>query len=249
MINLKELKASRIIKPLKVVLYGQEKVGKSSFAANAPSPIFIDTEKGTHYIDCFRLEPDNYADFGNCIESIVNQEHDFKTLIIDSVDWLENMIFEKVAEEEKVDHIEKIGYGRGYKIATKKWRQLLLNLDYIWDSMGMNIILIGHTKVKTFKNPAGDDYDRYAVKLREDAEALINEWAECIMFADKVVMTEKVNEAFGKSENKAKQSPEKRVLYTGGNPSIVCGNRYNLPRTIPLDWDAFYKAYQEGIAI
>ncbi len=102
----------------RVIIYGESGLGKTTFATSAPNPIVIQTEDGLGEIDvpCFPLA-ESYLDVMKALDSLANENHDFKTVVIDSLDWLESLIWKQVCTDNKVPSIEKIGYGRGYNEA------------------------------------------------------------------------------------------------------------------------------------
>jgi hypothetical protein len=231
----------RIAKPPRVVLYGVEKIGKSSFAAGAPSPRFICSEDGTSELDVERFrEPRYWEEVRYCIDTLCRDPHDYKTVILDTLDWLEPLCWREVCRAGSVPALEDYGggYGKGYDAARDVWRALLDDLDELRDKRGMAVVLLAHSWIKSFKNPEGDDYDRYEMKLHQKSSKLIMEWADCVLFATYETFTKK-----GKSDKKAKGvASGARVIHTQRTAAWDAGNRYDLPETLPLDWDAFAEA-------
>ena len=73
--------------PKKVVIYGPEGIGKSTFASKFPNPVFIDTEGSTKYMDVERFEnTETWADVFSQIDEAVKEG--YKTIIVDTADWL-----------------------------------------------------------------------------------------------------------------------------------------------------------------
>ena len=78
--TLAAVKKGRIKQPLRVIVYGQEGVGKSTFAACAPSPIFLCAESGTNHLDIARFPaPEQWSDVFDAVDLLTRQEHDYKT--------------------------------------------------------------------------------------------------------------------------------------------------------------------------
>ena len=231
------------VKPPRVVVYGAEGVGKSSLGASAPNPIFIQTEDGLRQIDCKKFPlVRTYGDFVQQLKTVTSEKHDFETLVVDSLDWLERLVWAEVCAKFNVTHIEKAdgGYARGYKHALTHWRDLLEGFDAACDR-GMGVILISHAKVEKFVDPDTTAYDRYTLRLDKAADALIVEWADAVLFATKKVRVVTEDAGFNKTRSIAKAvgtDGGERVLRTVGGPACVAKNRYDLPAEIPLSWAA-----------
>ena len=123
----------------KIGIYGPEGVGKSSYAANFPGAVFIDTEGSTKHMDVARFDPPvELGDVINDLNYVLANPKQFGTVVIDTVDWLEKLIFQAVCTEKKINNIEDLGYGKGYIYAKQKFQQILeiwlkfLNLNFIF---------------------------------------------------------------------------------------------------------------------
>jgi len=234
-----------INEPPRVVLYGTEGIGKSTFAANAPKPIFLQTENGLGRIDCHKLPlVTEWSVMQNQLHAIYSQPHEYQSLVIDSLDWLEKLIWEDVASTNLVDSIEKIGFAKGYKFALKHWAEFLNMLDAIRNERGMAIILIAHAKVERFEDPEVQGYDRYTLRLHKEADATLREWADAVLFATVKMRIEKEDLGFNKTRTIAKgigSGGGERILRTVGSPACVAKNRYGIPGDIPLVWEEFAK--------
>jgi len=229
------------VKPPRVVVYGAEGVGKSTLGAGAPRPIFIQTEDGLRQIDCNKFPlVKSYGDFVQQLNTVVTEKHDFETLVVDSLDWLERLIWAEVCAKYNVAHIELAdgGFGRGYKYALTHWRDLLEGFDAACDR-GMGIILISHAKVEKFVDPDTAAYDRHTLRLEKAAGALVVEWCDAVLFATKKVRVVTEDAGFSKTRSVAKAvgaDGGERILRTVGGPACVAKNRYDLPAEIPLTW-------------
>ena len=231
---------TRVPKPPRILLYGPQKIGKSTFGANAPNPIFIQTEDGLDNIqaDAYPLAPD-YPTVMKYITELCTQEYKYETLVVDSADWLEPMIWAQVAKENGKRQIEDIGYGKGYMMALDVWREYIAALNFLREEKNMMIVQIAHSEIKRFENPETDGYDRYNIKLHKGAAALLAEHSEIILFANYYVGIKKNKSGFNNETVKAVGSGE-RILYTEERPSFIAGNRYGLPPEIPFTADGSY---------
>lgn len=232
----------REIVPPRLFIYGQEKIGKTTFAAGADRPIVIQTEEGAHELGVPRFPlAKSLEDVAKAIKALATEEHDFGTVVLDSADWLEALIHASVCTDLGVNNISDVDYGKGYTAAAAKWRQVLDSLDGL-RAKGMAVVIIGHAEVKRFDDPTTDGYDRFQPKLHKHAAALVTEWSDAIMFACLETFVKKEKGLSGAKEVKAKTSG-RRVLRTTGAPAYVAGNRYGLPETIDLTWAAFEDAF------
>lgn len=240
--TLNSVTTGKVEGPRRVVLYATEKVGKSTFAAGAPSPIFICSEDGTSQLDVSRFpEPKCFSDVLDAIQVLLAEPHGFKTLVLDTLDWLEPLVHAHVCEKNGWANIETPGYGKGPSAALDQWRLLLARLEELQKKRGMHIILLAHSWIKTFKNPeAVGDYDRYELKLSPKASGVIKEWCEAVLFANhETLTTEKGGRTRGVSSGA-------RVMHTERRAAWDAGNRYSLPETLPLSWDEFDAACLAG---
>jgi hypothetical protein len=235
------------IAPPRILLYGVAGVGKSTFAAGAPNPIFLPTEEGMGLLkaDSFPLIR-SYADMMTALGELYTEKHNYQTVVVDSLDWLEPLVWQKVCEDNKIKSIEDLGYGKGYTQAIDRWREYLDGINALRDHKGMSIVQIAHSHIKRFDSPTHDSYDRYEIKLHAKASALVQEHSDCVFFANyRVSTTEKVV-GFNKKVTRAVGGGE-RVLYTEERPAYLAKNRYGLPDILPLDWTAFSEAVNTNI--
>ncbi len=225
--------------PHRVFCFGTQGVGKSTWAASAPNPIFIQTEDGLGNINVDRFPlAEGYEDVIAALSSLYSEEHSYETVVVDSVDWLERLIWTDVCQQRSVTSIEDIGYAKGYTYALSQWRQFLDGLTALRNQRGMTVILLAHSKVDRFENPETDSYDRYVPRLHKLAASLLMEWCDEVLFATYKVYTKVKDEGFNRKRAQGVGTGE-RVLRTTERPSHVAKNRLNLPDELPLDWEAF----------
>lgn len=234
--------------PPRLLIYGTEGIGKSTLAAGAPKPIFIQTEDGLGEIECAKFPlATSVDDVLAALDELNQAEHDFQTVVIDSCDWLERLIWDAICREYRVSSIEKAdgGYQRGYVHALTHWRKVVDALNALRIGKGMATILIAHAKVEKFDDPEAASYDRYTPRLHKHACALLNEWVDAVLFATRKFRTETEEQGFGKERTIAVgigADGGERVLRCVGSPACVAKNRYNLPAELPLAWPALFAA-------
>lgn len=234
-------------KPPRLVVYGPEKIGKTGLAAKADRPIFICTEEGADEVGAARFPlARTLSDVLAALKQIGSTDHDFGTVVLDSLDWLEALIHDRVAKDAGVSTIEGIGYGKGYVAAARYWREVLDLLDGL-RTAGMAVILIAHAEIKRYDDPSTEPYDRFQLKLHKTASALVTEWCDALLFAQLETRVTSTEAGFNKEVRRG-VTTGRRVLRTTGAPAYVAGNRYGLPDTIPLSWDALMGAFADRMA-
>lgn len=227
--------SGKIIKPQKVVIYGPEGIGKSTFAAQFPKPLFIDTEGSTSHLEVDRLpRPTSWQMLKQYIKDLKSDTMGYHTLVIDTADWAERLCEEAICQSNGKVGIEDFGYGKGYTYVKEEFGRLLDSLSDLIDA-GMNVVLTAHSIIRKFELPEETGaYDRYELKLGQKAgnqcAALAKEWADMVLFVNykEIVITTK--------DNKKKVSGGKRVMYTAHNPCWDAKNRHGLAEELPFDY-------------
>ena len=234
--------------PIVALVYGKDGLGKSTFAASSPAPIFVgpEVESGTKHLDVARApHPASYAEVLAQLAELASSPHDYRTLVFESLDWLEPMIWKHVGDQQKPkwENIESPGYGKGYVIAADEWRNFAAHLEKI-SGRGMNVLLLAHYMVRPFNDPASAAaYDRYQVKLHDRAAAIMREFVDDVLF----VTTEVFTEADPKKKGKVWAFGEGvRIIQTEGRPGFDAKNRHGLPFVLPLSWEAYFTAVVSG---
>lgn len=241
------LETKEKILPPRILIYGTEGIGKTSFGCMADRPIFLPTEKGLAghpEVQRFPIAR-TFQEVLKYITELATNEHDRKTLVIDSLDWLEPLIWDQVCKENNESSIEKVGggFGKGYGFAIDIWRQYLEALDYLNEDKDMTIIQIAHAQIKRYENPETAAYDRYSIKLQDgkniSASGLMLEYSDIVLFANYHVSIIKDEKVFNKERKRAVGADE-RILFTQERPAYKAKNRYGLPPEIPFDNEGKY---------
>ena len=241
--DLKSIRKNESLSAPRIMVYGVEGIGKSTFCASAPNPIYILTEDGlgSLKVDHFPLAT-SYQDVMDAIATLYNEKHNFETVVIDSLDWLEAIIQREI--EQKYD-AKDLAYGKGALIAAERWREILDGLNALRNDKGMVVILLAHTTIKRFDSPEVEPYDRYQPKLQERSNAVVREWCDALLFANYKTIVKKDDVGFNQTNNRGISTGE-RLLFTSERPAYMAKNRYNMPESIPLSWDAFAQAISQG---
>lgn len=246
--------------PSRVIVHGLEGIGKTSFPANAPNPIYLQARGETGLetlIDSGRLvevphlpELQTYEDLMSAIEMLTREEHEYQTLVIDTVNGFERLCHEHVCRKLfNNDWSDKgfAGYGRGFEASLPTWTDFLSSLDRLRLEKSMGIIGLCHTKVKTFKNPEGPDYDRYTPDMHDKTWSLTLKWADIVLFANYETFTEKDG-----LRHKATSGEQTRFLYSERRAAFDAKNRHGLPFEISMGssgkeaWSNFITAIKSG---
>jgi hypothetical protein len=228
--------------PIRALLYGPEGVGKSTFGAAAPGAIFLGAEDGTASLDVTRFAaPESWGDLLDAVRILSNEKHEYKTLVIDTLDWAEPLLWAHICARDKQESVESYGYGRGYVAALDEWRVLLAALERMRKASSMHVVMLAHSWIKAFKSPTGDGFDRYELKLHPKASGLLKEWADCVLFSDYEVYEvrdERTKRVRGVDNNGA------RIIHTERRAAWDAKNRYGLPESMPLSWPDFMAAVE-----
>lgn len=237
----------KVQRPHLVLIYGPDGVGKTTFAAGAPSPIFLTSENGTSNLDVNRLPIADLAGLRGALTELAAVKHDFKTVVLDSLDWFETLVYANVVEnwtgKEKITSVDDAGYGKGRVRALEVWKELLPLVTRCVDR-GLNFVAIGHALVKKFEDPGTPQgYERYQLKLQSgagsDVAALWREYVDSVLFTNFKVYTTSDDKRRGFGDGT-------RVIFTERRPGWDAKNRAGLPFELPLDWDAYASAVAKG---
>lgn len=229
----------------KVCLYGCEGIGKSTMASKFPDPLFIDTEGSTKDLDVRRFEKtSSWEMLKNQVTYVKNNPTVCKTLVIDTVDWAEQLCIKEICSKYDKKGIEDFGYGKGYVYEKEEFARFLTLLDEVIEK-GVNVLLTAHAQLKKFEQPDEmGSYDRWELKLGQKTGSqispLIKEWADMVLFANYKTFAVAADDK-GK---KFKAQGNKRVMYTTHHPCWDAKNRCGLPDELPFDYDSIRHIFE-----
>lgn len=234
----------------KVVVYGPEGIGKSTFASRFPEPVFIDTEGSTRDMDVARLEkPASWSFLLEEITYIKTHPDVCKTLVIDTIDWAEQMCVEAVCAKHGKSGIEDFGYGNGYVYVKEEFGRFLNKLSEVIEA-GIHVVLTAHTQLRKFEQP--DElgaYDRWELKLGKKTQSqtspLVKEWADMLLFCNYKTLSVAVD----KDGKKHKAQGGRRVMYTSHHPCWDAKNRYGLPEECEFDYEVIRHILEPGSVV
>lgn len=224
-------------KPIKAVVYGPEGIGKSTFASKFPNPLFIDTEGSTSRLNVARTDaPSSLAMLSSMLTELSQNNHGYKTLVLDTADWAERLCIKAVCDKNGKTGIEDFGYGKGFTYVYEEMGRILNQLTTIWEH-GMNIVITAHAAIRKFEQP--DElgaYDRWELKLINAPKcnvcAMVKEWADIVIFANYKTFAVAVD----KDGKKHKAQGGERKMYTTHSPCWDAKNRFDLAPELPFDF-------------
>ena len=227
-----------IPKAKKVVVYGPEGIGKSTFAAQFPDAIIIDVEGSTASMDVARIEPKSWSELLGNVKDITAGLVDVpcRTLVIDTADWAETLCAESVCAQKHWDSLSSPGYGTGYRVAWEEFGKLMNELSTTVDK-GINVVITAHAAMRKFEQPdEAGSYDRWEMKLQNSPKAnisaMVKEWADMVLFVNyKTIVSDKDKQGKGKAQG------GRRVMYTEHHPCWDAKNRYGLPAMMDFSYE------------
>lgn len=226
--------------PAKTIVYGVPKIGKSSFAAQYPDPFFINIEGGLSYLKNKVRATPHLKDFDEVMGWLKHMyETDTftcKTLVVDSLDWLENLAQRKISKEHNGIPVSDMthkpfAYAKGYEMAAAETMKVFAWADALYAKKGIKTVFICHSQVKNIDLPNKDPYSRHELKLYKTLSAKAFEWADLVLFADYTFHVTK----------DGKTSEPKRALLAGGSAAFIGGGRMELSKELSLDYKQLEK--------
>lgn len=243
---LKTVQKGRKLKPLALMLHAPHGIGKSTFATEAPDPIYIGQEENDE-LDVARFpKVESWIDLENQLDTLLKEDHDYKTVVIDTIDGLQQ-VAEQVILSEKKNEGKTLataygGYGKGYE----KMANMFLNIrdSYLIplrEKKGMNIVLLAHSEKVKHEDPmTNTSYDHFEVALHKKVKHLFEDWVSAILFANYYLVIAENN-----SGKEYAEGDGLRMIYTEERPSHVAKNRFDLDFEIEFKkkgtWDVIKK--------
>jgi hypothetical protein len=213
----------------RVVLYGVESVGKSTFAAQFPNPLFLDIEQGTSHLNVDRCDIGSWKQLTDSLAEA--KATDYQTIVIDSADWAERLCVEDLLATSKKTSIEDFGFGKGWVMVAERMSRMLASIDTLIDA-GKNVVLIAHSKIVRFEAPdALAAYDRYELKLSKQSSPLLKEFADELWFLRFKTKVSTTDTGKGKGIG-----GKERILLTTHSAAYDAKTRSGLAEELPLEW-------------
>jgi hypothetical protein len=239
-------------KPPRIIIAGEEGVGKTNFGVSPENSVVISLEDRVDHIDKnFEIiDVKSFDEAGKVVRQLITEQHNFKNLCIDSIDWLEQLCHSKIIGSSNYD-INRVngGYGSGLRESEKLHRDFIASLEGIRNDRGMSIIATAHVEVKEEKNPdLPSDFDSFQIKMDKRVASLWREWADAIMFARFKTF---VNEEEKSGQKKTRAFTDgSRVLYATNQAFFRAKNHYGLPEEINFTlntWQELQSYFNKGV--
>jgi hypothetical protein len=247
---LSQITSGKRLTPIFGLIAGLPGVGKTTLASKAPKPVFLGLEEGTNQIDTSRFpQAQTFQEFLDQIGIVANETHPYKTIVFDTVDRIETLVWEQVCREGRVDTISDYagGYGQGYIRASEYFRQVMSEAAAL--ARRFHVLFCSHVMVKTFNDPKhSSGYDRYIMKIHDRSAGIVMESLDLCLFC--TYKTELVKERKGRSSKDVRAITDgTRVMYTETRPAwLPAKNRFNLPFEMPMEWNDLAQAIKASYA-
>lgn len=243
-ISLNDLKSTKSELPPRILVHGVAGIGKTSLAAEFPNPVMIDTEEGAPAgvdMATFGLM-NSYGDVTEAMGALATGDHEFQTMVLDSVDGLEGMIWRETCARNHWDSIETPGYGKGYLAADAVWNEFMAGCDYLRREKGMTIILLAHSDVKQFDEPGKSPYSRFDLRMHKRGAAILTDRCDYILFVGSKTEIKETEAGFNKKHTHA-EGGGTRWIFSDARPAFIAKNRsLNMPAQILFKKGEGFKA-------
>ena len=244
-------KTGKIRKPLFMILYTRPSVGKTDFGASFPRPHFFDFEESTYNLDVSRHRPESWDELMDDLYEIFQRKQitEFQSLIFDTIDEMERLIHNAIADAKKKEFIEDIGFQKGFTLAVTYWAQFISACRAIRDKHNIHFCFLAHaTESLKSDRDTGMDYHRYSMSMHKKAADYLFGQVEMVLFAKKEIKFTK------KDDRVIAKDSEKRIIYTQLGAIWDAKNRIGLPPQFEMPskagfaviWKAYEKAFYEN---
>jgi len=211
-----------------ILLYGSPKLGKSSFASKSPGSLFFECEPGLNHLEVFKIPTYKWEDFLEACKLVAKGDHNFKTIVIDTVDNAFKMCSDYVCAKHGIEYEGDMGHGKGWALVKNEWHRVLTRLA----SLPYGLILISHAVDKTIETRTGE-YTKTTPSLPDRARHVVLGLVDIILFGDSMA-----------KKDAAGNITVERIVRTKPHPTYEAGDRTGrLPELLPLDYEQFVKAF------
>ena len=240
-ISLSDLRSKSAPQPPRILIYGPPGLGKTSLGTEFPDAVLLDVEGGrpqnvpVEQVPGFDAEQlGSYDVVMDALGSLYTEDHDFKTLVFDTLDRFEPMVWRKTCEDNSWASIEAPGYGKGYVEADRLWRDFFEGLNALRRDRGMTIVVIAHSDISRFDDPQSASYSRFDIRLHKRALAMVQDEVDAVLFVNQDVNVKQEDLGFNKKRSRA-EGGSSRLIYTEGRPAFVAKNRYGMPAQVKYE--------------
>ena len=214
------------------LIYGHPKVGKSTFCSNFPNTLFLATERGLDYLNVYQVPITTYEELCEAYKELKVGNHEFKTLVIDTVDRLYQIIRDYVMKKNNIQHESELEWGKGWELVAKTFSTVFYNLT----NLPMGIVIISHAEQKEEKTRTGKEVKIYPTLPKKARDLIVN-------FVDNILYFEALD-----TVDEEGNPTIKRIIRTKPSQAYEAGSRIGgLPDDIPLDYEEYMKAIKGAL--
>jgi len=230
----------------RMLIYGENGIGKSTLASKFPRPVFLNLEDGVGDLDVESTDViRSVTEFVGCLVHLA--ESPYETIVVDTADWLEKLIFAEVAGAAGKKTIDDIGFGKGYQAVELRWKEIIDGFTYLW-LQGRHVVMTCHETIEKFTNPEGDSYNYWRPSLHLKGSGCVTEWCDEVLFVRYRTNTIQKDEGFGTKRAIAIGGKERFIV---ANKSAACEakNRLGMPDELPATFESlahFMPAVERG---
>lgn len=216
---------------IRAFVFGETKIGKSTWASQWPKPLFLATEPTLSHLDRYEVEIKSWGDFLRAGAAIVQEEHEFETIVVDTIDALYALCAQDICQKEDADYEGDIGsMGKGWWMVNRQLTEKIRKLA----QLPYNLILISHTTQKEVTTVRGK-YTQWTSNLPPKTKTALYSLCDLVLLATVETMI-------------AEKGPEEqRVLKSGKSVNYETGSRFAIPDTLPLSYEALRNALNGNV--
>lgn len=224
-------------RPVVVTILGDSGMGKTSLAASFPKPLFIRGEDGLQAVPA-ESRPDalplveSVDQLWDQFKAVITEEHDYKTIVVDSVTALERLFIQHVIDTDpkkpKSINTAMGGYGAGFN-AVASMHQRVRRAAERMVQKGLNVVFVAHADVDQIDLPDEDPFSRYNLRLNKKSVAPYVDDSDVVGFIKLKTFTT------GDGERKKAISDGSRVLVTYATAANVSKNRYGITEDLVVE--------------
>ena len=215
----KSLKVLDISKQV-ILIYGRAKIGKSTFCSQFEKPLFLATEPGLNNLEVYKVNINNWEVFLDACKSLAEGKHDFKTIVIDTIDNLVVYCSAYICAQHNVNHPADLPHGKGWHFVTSELTRVISKLSML----GYGLVMTSHCDMEEIETKT-KKYNRFTISISGKNRSLFLNMADIILFVDSEM---------DKDGNEKRLIRTKPSLYWESGDRSCC-----LPETLPLDYNKF----------
>lgn len=228
----KKTKPKQNIHDLTMLIYSEPKAGKSTFCSQADNVLFLATEAGLNNLEVYQIAISKWEDLKNAANEIAQGKHNFKSIVIDTVDNAYRFCADYICKQNNIKHESELPYSKGYALVKNEFYRLLVKLSFL----PQGLILVSHTQEREIDSRVGK-YTKTVPNLSESIRKLILGMVDIIGFVD-----------FEKEVLPDGKTIYNRVIRTKPSKHYEAGDRTGkLPEVLPLDYHIFEKSLKTAL--